>query len=379
MGSVFVLDSHSNQGLVSIRSLGSRGLDVATGSPYRLNGGRFSKYVTRYLTYPDPGTDPDRFVRTICEELGRNDYEMLLPIKEATVQAVGEHRERFEQYTTIPPPSYEKLQLGLDKRRTIDAAREFDVPHPKTVVASETTVDMAGDVLGYPVVVKPAYGDGGRGVSICDSRAELERRLQQPRPDHGSVLLQEWIPNGGERGVYTLYNRSGELSAVTVQHRLRSSPPEGGASTYRETVRDPGLVSLADRFLSALDWQGAAMAEFRIDARTDEPKLMEINPRLWGSLALSVHAGVDFPSLLYRLAVGDELRPDLEYRVGVRARDLFRDLWQVLQREDRARATYEFVTTGQEQCCFDIISSRDPLPTLGQIPYYLNRAASTDT
>lgn len=372
MGGVFVLDSHANQGLVTIRSLGSKGLDVTAGSPRRWTAGRFSKYVDRHVTYPSSHEDPEEFVDTIVQELKRGDYDMLLPVEGGTVQTTIKYKSRFEEYTTVPFLPYEQLKVGLNKQKTIEAARELDIPHPKTIFSDENnekSIDAIGDTLGYPVVVKPAEGDGRRGVSICNSPKRLEQVAQQTHKSHGSFLFQEFIPHGGERGVYTFYNRSGELSAVTVQKRLRSSPPEGGASTYRETIEDPALVSLSDEFLSGLDWQGVAMVEFRIDSRTNQPKLMEINPRLWGSLALSVYAGVDFPYLLYRLSIGDDIEPDLTYKSGVQARRLIRDFKQVLQREDRLRAIHEFLTPAAKPCCYDVMSLRDPLPTFGHICY----------
>lgn len=372
MRSVLVLDSHSKQGLVAIRSLGSHGMDVTAASPRRWSAGRFSKHVDRYVRYPFPDDDPEAFARAIEDELVRGEYDMLLPVQEVTAQTIVKRKSRFEEYTSVPFPSYEKLQVGLDKRKTIEAAREFDVPRPKTMFSDETSIETVEEVLGYPVVVKPVRGSGRDDVSVCDSRETLERAVQETQTEDEAVLCQEFIPNGGECGVYTLYNWGGELTALTVQRRLRSNPPEGGASTYRETVDDPSLVALTDDFLTALDWQGVAMVEFRIDSRTGEPKLMEINPRLWGSLALSVSAGVDFPYLLYRLSVEDEITPDLRYDIGVCAHCIFTDFLQVLHREDKPRAVREFLATLSKPCHHDIVSIHDPLPTVGQIAYWLD-------
>ena len=49
---------------------------------------------------------------------------------------------------------------------------------------------------------------------------------------------------------------------------------------------------------------GVAMVEFRVDNRTREPYLMEVNGRFWGSLQLAIDAGVNFPALLVDLALG---------------------------------------------------------------------------
>ena len=53
---------------------------------------------------------------------------------------------------------------------------------------------------------------------------------------------------------------------------------------------------------------------------------MEVNGRFWGSLQLAIDAGVDFPWLLYQLAMGRAVDPVDGYRTGVRSRCLLGDL-----------------------------------------------------
>lgn len=368
-----MLDANARHGLVAIRRLGQRGLQVTAGSETRFNAGSFSKYVSRRLVYPSPESETSSFLDAVEQELRTHEYDMILPINQHTVEIVVHNRMRFEKYTVVPFPSTETLDIGLDKAATIKAAQRARISHPKTLLPDEQDIETAFDELGTPVVVKPCRGSSRNGVSICHSREELERVYSETTATHGPVLLQEFVPNGGERGVYTLYNTDSELIRVTVQRRLRSNPPEGGASTYRETIADPELIANSDRLLEHLRWQGVAMVEYRIDARTGTPVLMEINPRLWGSLALSVFAGVDFPYELYRLAMGESVERDLEYDIGVRARCIFTDAQQVLAREDKLRALHEFLQTSKYPCCYDVLSWDDPLTTLGQLLYYAGR------
>jgi predicted ATP-grasp superfamily ATP-dependent carboligase len=70
------------------------------------------------------------------------------------------------------------------------------------------------------------------------------------------------------------------------------------------------------------------MLEFR-RSPTGRAALMELNPRLWGSLQLAIEAGVDFPSLLVDLHRGAEI-PPIEPRLGVRSRWLLGDLDHLL-------------------------------------------------
>jgi predicted ATP-grasp superfamily ATP-dependent carboligase len=202
-------------------------------------------------------------------------------------------------------------------------------------------------------------------VTVCESPAELESAFASVRERFGQPLVQEFVPNGGEAGVYALYDCSSDLVGVTVQRRLRTNPPSGGPSTLRETVAAPELLAHARALFDELSWSGVAMAEFRYDARTGEPQLLEINPRLWGSLALSVRAGVDFPAMLYRLATEGECDPALDYEVGVQARQLLGDLGHLLRRPDRVTALREFLSPADVPRTYDVFSRDDPGVAVG--------------
>jgi protein-tyrosine-phosphatase len=77
----------------------------------------------------------------------------------------------------------------------------------------------------------------------------------------------------------------------------------------------------------AMQWTGPAMFEFKADPATGRMALMEINGRLWGSLALSVAAGVDFPKLIYDMLVKQERINVFSYRTPCFARNTRRDFF----------------------------------------------------
>jgi predicted ATP-grasp superfamily ATP-dependent carboligase len=84
----------------------------------------------------------------------------------------------------------------------------------------------------------------------------------------------------------------GRLRAAFAHRRLREKPPSGGVSVLSESIAlDPQVLEQAERILEALKWHGVAMVEFKRDARDGVAKL-GINGRFWGSLQLSVDAGV---------------------------------------------------------------------------------------
>lgn len=359
-----VLDANTRHGLVSIRALSRRGISVTAGSTRRLSAGAASRHSDRGLRYPSPTTETDAFLATVERELRARDYDLLLPVHDATVVPVTAHRQRLSRVTNVPFQAADDLRAALDKGQTIEVARNAGIPHPTTLAPADLDLAAVESQVGYPVVVKPRRGSQRLGVTICETPAELTLAVEETRRRHGDVLLQEYIPNGGEFGVYTVYDWDSRLRGLTVQRRVRSNPPEGGPSTLRETVREPGLVRLADDILSAVDWQGAAMVEFRVDARTGQPQLMEINPRLWGSLALTVAAGVDVPWLLFQLATDGECEIRTNYEVGVRSCWLFGDLLQASARSDAGTAVRELLATVPTADAYDVLSVSDPAPAL---------------
>jgi predicted ATP-grasp superfamily ATP-dependent carboligase len=360
-----VTDGERRQSIVAVRNLGRNGVDVTVGSDEPVCPAGRSKYASRRFRYPSPTDDEDAFLRALERELRTRSHDVLLPVTTPTVEYVVKHRERLEQYARIPYPPIETLRSGLDKGRTLVAARSAGVPVPRTLTPETLDLDAVESALEYPVVVKPHNASGREGLQVCETPDEVVAAFRASTERFGPTMIQEFVPNGGEFGVYTLYDRSSDLVGLTVQRRIRTNPPDGGPSTLRETVENPELVSLADDLLSELDWCGVAMVEFRVDARTEEPKLLEINPRFWGSLALSVQAGVAFPYLLYRLGKGESTEPVLDYRVGVQARQLLGDVGHLLRRRDRLAALAEFLTPADAPRGFDVVSRDDPWPALG--------------
>lgn len=74
------------------------------------------------------------------------------------------------------------------------------------------------------------------------------------------------------------------------------------------------------------------MVEFKEDIRDKIPKLIEVNARFWGSLALAISAGIDFPYLLYCMATGQETKIQDKYKVGLKLRWELGDLDHLLIR-----------------------------------------------
>ncbi len=220
--------------------------------------------------------------------------------------------------------------------------------------------------LPYPVLVKPRHSSGGRGIVRVECAADFAAAYARVHARSAAPIVQECLPPGGEAlGVAVLMNFASEPKASFAYRRLREYPIAGGPSTLRESIWNPELQARAERLLASLGWTGVAMVEFKVDPRDGDPKLLEVNPRFWGSLHHAIVCGVDFPFLVYRLAMDGDVDRVLRYRIGVRSRSLLHgELMHFLASPNRFHLTpglHDFSIPD------DVLSADDPLPTLGRI------------
>ena len=103
-----------------------------------------------------------------------------------------------------------------------------------------------------------------------------------------------------------------------MHRRIRENPPSGGASCCAESFYDCKLMEYGVRLLDHMKWHGVAMVEFRYDEVDRDYKLLEINPKFWGSLDLALACDVDFPYYLCQLAAGESLAYSEEYNRNLR-------------------------------------------------------------
>ena len=163
-----------------------------------------------------------------------------------------------------------------------------------------------------------------------------------------------------------LYNRDGDLRCSFVQQELRHFPVDIGPSTVQESVWMPELVEQAKLLMQELPWQGVVEIEFMRDPRDGVPKLMEINPRWWNSLEMAIQAGVDFPYLLYQVAMTGDVNEVHQYEVGRQCRNLLPgDILHILSNSNRREMEPPFFSFRDPRLRDDILSKDDPMATLG--------------
>jgi len=385
---VLVTDAGRGSGMAIVRSLGSRGVDVIAADASRLSPAFASRHVSERVVYPHPAAHPHEAVERLLIAAREHSVDLVIPVGEELVILLSAARGRFGDGVRLALPEAASFAKTHDKLATVELARSLGIPTPHSkLVTSAAEALAASDAFSWPIVLKPQASRALRaeeavesfGVAYAADVAALERRM---RAFEGrcAVILQEY-QRGEGHGIGLLMDRGRPLLAF--QHRrLREVPFTGGPSSYRESVAlDPALFDFSVRILRELDWTGPAMVEFKV--RGDEASLMEINGRLWGSLAVAVKSGVDFPGEIVELFLSSAPEPlgapQTGYDVGVRSKDFSLEIaWIASVLIGKARYAFLDVPRRREALAvaarlfdprdgFDILTLRDPLPGLLEI------------
>ena len=367
---VFITDGHWRKSLAAVRSLGRRGIRVTVGESTRLAMAAFSRHCHRGFVYPSPFFRPGDFLDCLYGHLSSCAYQMMLPMEDRTLELISRHHDDFSRLTYLPMVSHETLDFAQRKDKVLFLAQKLGIPTPKTwVIQALPALERLKERLVYPVVIKPRRGSGAVGIAYPASRQALVAQYHRIHSRFPYPMVQEMIPRTGSGyGVSLLMDANAQVKASFVHKRLREFPVSGGASTLRESVRRDDILDMAVTLLKALNWFGVAMVEFKLDPRDNLPKLMEINPRFWGSLPLAIAAGVDFPHLLYRLSRREKFAPVTRYKIGQRARWLLPgDILHFIHHPHPSRLVPDFFNFWDTDTVYDILSFTDPLPALARI------------
>ncbi len=325
---ILITDGETRAALATVRALGAAGHDVHVAAAGARSLAGASRFAISEHSLGDAATDPRHWSERL-EGLARTlGADLLFPISEIGLGTI--YAYQIEARWPVVCPEREAYEAATDKHSLLQRAAALGIAVPRTrLVENPDALVTLPEPFQYPVVLKARRSrflvDGrwrNGAVQIVGSASELPMARLAPGL-RGGLLLQEFIPGHGE-GIFLLASQ-GRTLVRFAHRRLREKPPTGGVSVLSESIEpDPELSRQSERLLADLAWTGVAMVEFR---RTPDgrPVLMEINPRLWGSLQLAIHSGVDFPSLMIALRRGEPI-PAVEAHTGVRMRWLLGDI-----------------------------------------------------
>jgi predicted ATP-grasp superfamily ATP-dependent carboligase len=318
---VLITDGEQPQTLAAVRALGREGAHVIVAAATWRAVAMLSRYCAESFVCPSAITESDAFVESVLRTAKEKHIDVLLPIAYHANVLFSRHQAELSRVARLAIAEWDAMSVASDKQRTMEFAESIGVATPKTYPSIAA-------VRSFPVVVKAARGAGA--VRYVNSSAQL-RSI-----DTTHAIIQEYIPGTGF-GFYGLFHH-GEPRAIFMHRRIREFPVTGGASTAAAAYYDDRLKDVGLSLMRSLKWHGVAMVEVKRDSRNGEYKLMEINPKFWGSLDLSIAAGVNFPYLTCRMAYDGDVTGVFDYDRTVKFRWPFpHDILHVLAKPSSAK------------------------------------------
>jgi len=236
-----------------------------------------------------------------CVKLG---VDVILPTVDAELRPLAHARDTFKAAgidLLLAPAA--ALDVILDKLLLAEHCAAV-VRVPRTELFGPF-VDP--DSWSYPVIVKPREGSGSRGIVMVDSAAELAKLAALDLT--ATLIVQEFLP-GEEYSVDVLADADGRVVASVPRLRARV---DSGVSVGGRTVHD-----------AEVEWFGRTVAQAtgvtfvaNVQCKRDQggsPALLEVNPRMPGTLGLTIASGVDMPRLALASLLGQPLPATIDFR-----------------------------------------------------------------
>lgn len=328
-----ILDPRSARAsLAAARGLAADGWFVGIAAPDRSGLASVSRRVAAFHTVPPPEDGEEGFLAALNAAVAAGGYDLVFASSDVDVLAISAARDRIA--ARVPHPPHASLLSAFDKLELTAAAERAGLGVPRSAPADEP------EALGLPVLVKErVHGDlagGGAATTIMPEvladAAAVEARVGEIRGAGGDVLLQE-VVRGRLIALTVVCDDRSRIVARVQQEAVRTWPGDIGVSVRARTVPvDEALAGGVARLLSELGWFGLAELQF-LAPPDGPPRLIDLNGRFYGSLALAIGAGVNLPAIWGRLALGKAVPMGRDASAGVRYQWLESDLKQA--RQDR--------------------------------------------
>ncbi|MEZ7125623.1 ATP-grasp domain-containing protein [Nonomuraea sp. AD125B] len=411
MRALIVETGFSRGALAAVRALAAAGWEVGVGAPTGAGLASSSRHRRRRHLVPAAHEDRDAFLAAVRRTVRDHGYDVVFGAGEAEVLALSLLRDQVG--AIVPHAGHRRVVRAIDKQELSEAAESVGIltaraldpstldpsaPDPSTLAPSTLDPSAPAPSALDPSAPDPSAPDpsapdpsafaGERPPLVVKSRlhAHPERPGAPPRidtlvvpgPEAARRRVDEVRRLGGEPRVEEFHKgRLMAYAAVTavggrvvcdcMQVASRIWPPGAGASCRAETVRvDPAISGRAARLLAALGWFGLAQLQFVVP-EDGRPRLIDLNGRFYGSMALATAAGANLPAAWAALAVGHDV-PPTRARPGVRYQWLEGDLRRAaVERRHGLLLDLAGTLRFAAGAVHSTLSLRDPAPALARI------------
>ncbi len=270
----------------SLKMVGFGGKILATDSS-SLSAGFFMADINEII----PQADEHSFLDRLFQIVKMYQVEVLMPSSGSDIYPYSENRKQLaEMGAEAIVSDRDKLEICRDKMLTFQTlSNKFVLPF---TTAESDKIDT------FPVLAKPRFGKGSRGIVKIDDESDL-RYIISKRDD---LVFQEYLP-GTEYTVDVLSDLDGKPIIAVPRIRMQT---KAGISTKGRVLRDPALEMDCMKIAELVGIRGPCCMQMKESAE-GRLKLIEINPRMGGGTIFTSLAGANFPAMLLDMIEGRQV------------------------------------------------------------------------
>ena len=282
------------------------------------------KYIHGNFVQIPKATDPvfAPLLLSICKKKG---VHIVLPLVTKELLPLARHKHAFEaEGVKVLVSSEKSIEIANNKSACYTFLQKQGIAVPKFHVAKTTEEFIAAAAeLGYPensFCFKPSFSNGSRGFRIVDDSINEANQLFQQKPYNvyityaqilkilsaqpfPELLVSEYLPK--EEYSVDCIARHGET--IVAVPRLRSKMVNG-ISVQGQFVPDEGIIGYCRKIIAAINLHGNIGIQVKLSA-SNEPMLLEINPRVQGTIVAGLGAGINLPVMAVLQEFGFQKEP----------------------------------------------------------------------
>jgi carbamoyl-phosphate synthase large subunit len=226
---------------------------------------------------------------------------------------------------TIVGSDRRSLDMAEDREKFDAALEKLGVARPRGRAANTFREARAtAREIGFPVLVRPSYVLGGRGMEIVYNEGQLASYVESAPPiSPGAPLLIDKYMRGREVEVDAVFDGDDIMIPGIFEHIERAGIHSGDSISVfpTQTVSDAmeeRIVAVTTAIARELGIRGLINIQFVIPEGTDDLLIIEANPRASRTVPIiSKATGINLVSAATRIALGEKLR-DLRWGTGLR-------------------------------------------------------------
>lgn len=298
---------------------------------------------------------------------------VVLAGSDAGITVLARHRERLLERFRLDLSDVDAQLAMLDKLATYRLAVAAGVPTPRFWEV-ESTEDLARhqDEYVFPLIVKPLLSHRYQAVfpdkfRVVGNLQELRAAFVAVQAAGLAVMLVEQIPGPDSQLVsyYTYIDETGSHTFDFTKRVLRRFPPGMGLTCHHVTDWNPAVRDVALQLFKHVGLRGLGNAEFKLDTRDGQLKLIECNARFTDANVLVAAAGLDLARYVYFRAIGEPYELPTQYRSGLRMVYLSNDFRSFLTLRRRGELTFgQWLGSQFHRQTFPFLRLSDPAPAV---------------